>query len=1026
MAPKSNDKGAIIDDRKINNADISRVDSKSQGDDEVLQEILLKIRARRERMIHIANSRYRSSTSLSTYDGTSSPEATTPTRRQRLNASKSKQALLEQQQQQQQQQQKHQQCIRRSVGDFLSHLQRDQKKTIELEVTFGKNDNISSPVVNEEMINSVLGSKVEDEPKVSKQQRHVNLTRQNFLRKPRAFYSARTPVTPELPSSVTVNIPVKTIEHEPERFRFEVQQCESFPRVKKIPKPCPVVYDALLDQDDAAAADDDDDDLKSQDSEDTYVPDDLKQLFISACGTNFKSASCSPDPVTFDSPFLASSSCFVIPDFSFVSERFLKSNHTNQNNLLLLSETNNTMKQHEAEVTSIPLTAVKTLSVERDVPHAEDNEDAVVDGADDGDVAVAVAVAGAGAGAGATASESCIFPNSFISSLYPNLPGGDDVCGSLTTAELTSLSSTINSPYQSEKHNNKEVLNPHCETNPPKTLSPLIQFQKTCAQKIGIRTELDSSSEIRMPEENTSMVDTQGNLKLQDMQAETHTDGKTLLDCSLQSNPNFQSNTINSPKLLAQNEIHSKLPQDPECQRTEENATEVKSSHMKKVSVQKNQTTMTRTESVPQSIQRKEILSTTEKSSRHFLKPIIFKPKQVPLSPIKTVKDIKVDNTPNLKKSILYSERFRKFRSHFQKRRQHRNLPMESGEEERALTTQSSFFRKILEVNNNKKNSNETNKETAPLTFDGTDPFSLEVMLAQENNLGDGSSLNAQKDDKNENDSSTDDESYYHFSFQNDKNGFIEEGHEICPSDEEQSYVHKSKQKGTDPNQKDELISPQFLEKSHFDTMNLFELRCIPDFLYNFLFKDITQNSYSESKYIQTDTIKLLNNDSYTLDEDIPSLDDEDDGWSKEEYYGNHDDNENEPSLEETCNTRNDEDDDEAESIALSEGVDRVLEAATESGLFDMYADIDDMWLAKVVLKKFAKAQNIAVDDLIETVCDKLDAFDTTLFHNGSQRKDVTAVDLPNKNLPHIPGSVNESPYWSPKDFTRGNTQVSI
>ena len=44
-------------------------------------------------------------------------------------------------------------------------------------------------------------------------------------------------------------------------------------------------------------------------------------------------------------------------------------------------------------------------------------------------------------------------------------------------------------------------------------------------------------------------------------------------------------------------------------------------------------------------------------------------------------------------------------------------------------------------------------------------------------------------------------------------------------------------------------------------------------------------------------------------------------------------------------------------------------------------AEIEDLWLAKVVLKRIAKARNTSVDDLIEDVCDKLDELESTLLN---------------------------------------------
>lgn len=50
------------------------------------------------------------------------------------------------------------------------------------------------------------------------------------------------------------------------------------------------------------------------------------------------------------------------------------------------------------------------------------------------------------------------------------------------------------------------------------------------------------------------------------------------------------------------------------------------------------------------------------------------------------------------------------------------------------------------------------------------------------------------------------------------------------------------------------------------------------------------------------------------------------------------------------------------------------------SSLFSTNATIDDMWLAKVVLTRYATSNGMTVDELIEDVCDKLDALDKTVF----------------------------------------------
>jgi len=50
------------------------------------------------------------------------------------------------------------------------------------------------------------------------------------------------------------------------------------------------------------------------------------------------------------------------------------------------------------------------------------------------------------------------------------------------------------------------------------------------------------------------------------------------------------------------------------------------------------------------------------------------------------------------------------------------------------------------------------------------------------------------------------------------------------------------------------------------------------------------------------------------------------------------------------------------------------------SNLFSTDATIDDMWLAKVVLRRYATSNGMTVDELIEDVCDKMDALDKTVF----------------------------------------------
>jgi hypothetical protein len=68
---------------------------------------------------------------------------------------------------------------------------------------------------------------------------------------------------------------------------------------------------------------------------------------------------------------------------------------------------------------------------------------------------------------------------------------------------------------------------------------------------------------------------------------------------------------------------------------------------------------------------------------------------------------------------------------------------------------------------------------------------------------------------------------------------------------------------------------------------------------------------------------------------------------------------------------------------SVSDRVEKVVDSinATASEMLSTDADIEDMWLAKEVLTRIAKARNISVDDLIEDVCDKLDELETTLFN---------------------------------------------
>jgi len=47
---------------------------------------------------------------------------------------------------------------------------------------------------------------------------------------------------------------------------------------------------------------------------------------------------------------------------------------------------------------------------------------------------------------------------------------------------------------------------------------------------------------------------------------------------------------------------------------------------------------------------------------------------------------------------------------------------------------------------------------------------------------------------------------------------------------------------------------------------------------------------------------------------------------------------------------------------------------------FSINATIDDMWLAKIVLSRYADSKGLTVDELIDDVCDKMDAIDKAVF----------------------------------------------
>jgi len=57
----------------------------------------------------------------------------------------------------------------------------------------------------------------------------------------------------------------------------------------------------------------------------------------------------------------------------------------------------------------------------------------------------------------------------------------------------------------------------------------------------------------------------------------------------------------------------------------------------------------------------------------------------------------------------------------------------------------------------------------------------------------------------------------------------------------------------------------------------------------------------------------------------------------------------------------------------------RGLDVGTSS-LFSINATIDDMWLAKIVLSRYADSKGLTVDELIDDVCDKMDAIDKAVF----------------------------------------------
>jgi hypothetical protein len=52
----------------------------------------------------------------------------------------------------------------------------------------------------------------------------------------------------------------------------------------------------------------------------------------------------------------------------------------------------------------------------------------------------------------------------------------------------------------------------------------------------------------------------------------------------------------------------------------------------------------------------------------------------------------------------------------------------------------------------------------------------------------------------------------------------------------------------------------------------------------------------------------------------------------------------------------------------------------TANEIFATDATIDDLWLAKVVLTRYARSKGMTVDELIEDVCDKMDAIESIMF----------------------------------------------
>jgi hypothetical protein len=1108
-----NDGLTVVEGQNINKTYNSRVNIKDKHNDEVLQEIFMKIRARRERLIQTANNRYRSSASLSTNDSASSPEVTKPNRRQRLHASKLRQVLFEIQQQQQQQQQ----CVRRSAKDFLSHLRRKRKKKVDLQVSSEGDVEILSPVANEETVHSVRQTIVEDKPYVSNQPRQVDLVRQTSLQKSRNSCSARTQ---EMAYTEMKSFPVKELD-------LDAQPYESFPRVQKITRPRSVVHDALMDKDE----DNDDDDLKSQDLDHTYVPDDLKRVFITACGTNFKPSTYFPDPKSSSATVSKSTSSLLLPELSSVYSRVCESIDTNDKKLRHQLETKTIMKRCEDEVKCIPPkcippTVVITHGLESNVTHDEDGDDAK-DAKDAKDVAVVAA---------ATANKPCLIPTFFISSFYPN-DRCDDNCGYVTN--------TSKSHNQDHISLNGIKLLPH---GSPKSSNDLGLNHETYPLKIGILAESDRSYEIFLYNQNISKVDSQEQLKRQDTQKQTHILDNIPLEDSFQSKTKIESTTIRTQHSLDQIEKQLDPSQDPERSSIEALMSLSKLSQSSCEYFQTDKIKLTGTETLPKSLQFKENLSTTEKSIFQELKPEYFETDKIKLTGTETLpkslqfkenlptteksifqelkpevfrvainKDIELENSPTMIRSILYS----KSPSPCLKYHHHQQLSMESWKEGNPSIPELTV-RKTVQFSIDKNNCKETSIKIDELKFDATDPFSLEVMIGQENNVWDDSSLSVQKSDSYIRKVWMTDEAHNQSNPQNSETDAEESIDDLYPSDEEDYYACNSKRQAKSSNGEIEMVSPP-KEMDDYETM---KLRYFPEFLYNILFKDNAKNSQVNSKCIPTYSQPHSSNDNLVFfeesgygkynfvkqlpsiyeqtkegsildesdegdssleddedeeassledhdeegsnlddedassleenedassqeededassleeDEDASSLEDDEDassleededassleededassleededassleeedeeasileekeqeasiigeedkaalsfdegneddipslveeGWSQEEYDYDY----CEPSQKETSSTRSIENDDGVHSIDLSEAVDRVLEAAIESGLFDTHAEINDKWLAKIVLSEFARAQNVVIDDLMVDV----------------------------------------------------------